>query len=178
MRHPVNSGDVLRLERLDDLAVRQLADVLVDCVNGGASVSFMAPLSIENALAYWSKLREPVAEGRITLLAARDSQGIVGTVQMVPAPYENQPHRADIAKMLVHSRGRRRGLGTALMKAAEAAARDAGRSVLVLDTIPNSDAARLYERLGWRAVGEVPDFALMPDGALTATCYYYRHLLH
>ena len=111
---------------------------------------------------------------RALLVAEDAADGIVGTVQVVFAQPENQPHRADIAKMLVHRRARRRGIGAMLMEQAEATARAAGKTVLVLDTATGSDAERLYQRLGWQRVGVVPDYALWPDGRLCATTYYYK----
>lgn len=156
--------------------VAQLVDVLIDCVHGGASVSFMAPLSAERALAFWQRVAREVAAGERALLVARDALGIVGTVQLVLAQPENQPHRADVAKMLVHRRGRRQGIGAALMRAAETEALACGKTVLVLDTVTGGDAERLYARLGWQRVGVVPDYALMPDGALCATTFFYRRL--
>lgn len=154
----------------------QLADVLMDCVAGGASVSFMNPFTWERALAFWQRVAEDVATGRRLLLVAEDEQGICGTVQLILDLPENQPHRADLAKMLVHRRARRQGLGEALMKAAEDAARATGRTLLVLDAVTGGDAARLYERLGWVRVGDVPDFALYPDGGFCSTTFYYRKL--
>jgi GNAT superfamily N-acetyltransferase len=116
----------------------------------------------------------PPAGGRV-LIVARDAGGIVGTVQVIPASPENQPHRADVAKMLVHRRARRRGIGAALMHAAEEAARAAGKTLLVLDTA-SADAERLYARLGWTFVGVIPDYALWPQGGLCSTNLYYRKL--
>jgi GNAT superfamily N-acetyltransferase len=167
---------IRRLTRLDEKEIAQLADVLVDCVEGGASVSFMLPLSAERAASFWRGLSDDVAQGGRVLLVAEDEEGIVGTVQLVFATPENQPHRADIAKMLVHRRGRRRGVGARLMQAAEQAAIAAGRTVLVLDTVTGSDAERLYRRLGWTRVGEVPDYALWPQGGLCPTTFYCRNL--
>jgi GNAT superfamily N-acetyltransferase len=152
-----------------------LSDILIDCVHGGASVSFMAPLPDEKASAFWRNVADGVARNDRLLLVAEDAaNGIVGTVQVVFAQPENQPHRADIAKMLVHRRVRQRGIGAMLMQAAEAAARAAGKTLLVLDTATGSDAERLYQRLGWQRVGVVPGFALWPDGRLCATTYYYK----
>jgi len=153
-----------------------LTDVLVDCVEGGASVSFMLPLTQERARLFWQGLAEDVARGRRLLFVARDAAGIVGTVQVILSQPENQPHRADIAKMLVHRRGRQRGLGAALMRAAEAGAREAGKTLLVLDTATGSDAERLYARLGWQRVGVIPDYALWPRGGPCATTVFYRRL--
>lgn len=166
---------VRRLSRLGPADIEQLAAVLIDCVEGGASVSFMHPLTREKAEAFWAGLADDIAAGRRVLLAAYDAAGLVGTVQIALAQPENQPHRADVAKMLVHRRGRRRGIGGALMRAAEESARAAGKTLLVLDTA-SDDAARIYERLGWTLVGAVPDYALWPRGGLCATRFYYRKL--
>lgn len=155
--------------------LQALAELLVDCVDGDASVSFMHPLSMDRALAFWQRVADGVASGARALLVAEDDRGIVGTVQLVLDLPENQPHRADVSKMLVHRRARRLGLGAALMRAAEAAARDCGKSLLVLDTA-SSDAERLYERMGWQRVGTIPDFALLPRGGLCATTFFYLRL--
>jgi GNAT superfamily N-acetyltransferase len=146
-------------------SVPALSAVLIDCVRGGDSIGFLAPLAREKADAFWRGVAGGVAEGGRILLVAEDRETgeIYGTVQVVFALPENQPHRADIAKTLVLRRARRRGLGAALMRAAEDAARAAGKTVLVLDTA-SSDAERLYDRMGWTRVGPVPDYALMPDG--------------
>lgn len=154
-----------------------LADVLVDCVEGGASVGFMHPVDRARAEDFWAGVVESAArDERILLVAEDDATGtVLGTVQVVLAAPENQPHRGDISKMLVHRRARRRGLGEALMRAAEAAAQDAGRTLLVLDTA-SPDAERLYDRLGWRRVGVIPDFALWPDGRPVDTIVFYKDL--
>ena len=167
---------VCRLHKVDDKHVEGLADVLIDCVEGGASVSFMHPLSREDALAFWRRVANGVAAGERALLIAEDATGICGTVQLVLDLPPNQPHRTDLAKMLVHRRVRRKGLGAALMRAAEATARDCGKSLLVLDAVTGGDAARLYERLGWQRAGDIPEFALMPKGGFCSTTYYYRKL--
>jgi GNAT superfamily N-acetyltransferase len=156
--------------------IEQLTDVLLDCVEGGASVSFMLPLSRERARAFWQRVADDVAHGRRILLVAEDAQGICGAVQLILDLPDNQPHRADLAKMLVHRRARRLGLGARLMAAAEAAAREAGRTLLVLDAVTGGDGARLYERLGWTRVGDIPNYALYPQGGLCSTTYYYREL--
>lgn len=155
-------------------AVPALADVLVDCVAGGASVSFMADLTLAEAEAFWRG--EIGADDGRAILVAHDELGICGVVQVIPAWPPNQTHRADIAKMLVHRRARRRGVGEALLAAAETAALEMGRSVLVLDTVTGGDAERLYARNGWVAVGSIPDYALMPDGVLCATTVFYKAL--
>lgn len=166
---------IKRLTQLDDAVCTQLADILVDCVEGGASVSFMLPLSPARAQAFWQGLRASIEAGERVLLVAQDEQGqLLGTVQLVLAQPENQPHRADIAKLLVHRRGRRLGAGRALMEAAEREAAEAGKSVLVLDTASGSDAERLYQRLGWQAAGQIPAYALWPAGGLCATTVFYK----
>lgn len=167
---------VRRLGAVDEPHVAGLAEVLIDCVEGGASVSFMHPLTLERARDFWRRIGAEVATGRRALLVAEDAHGLCGTVQLALDLPENQPHRADVAKMLVHRRARRRGLGAALMRAAEAAARNSGRSLLVLDTVTGGDAARLYERLGWVRVGDIPGYALFPRGGLCSTTVYYRVL--
>ncbi len=153
-----------------------LTDVLIDCVEGGASVSFMLPISRERALAFWQRVADGVARDERALLVAEDEAGIVGTVQLVFDLPENQPHRADLAKMLVHRRGRRRGLGEALMRAAEQLGRDSGKSLLVLDTVTGGDAERLYARLGWQKSGVIPNYALWPQGGYCDTTYFYKAL--
>ena len=155
-----------------------LADVLLDCVEGGASVGFMHPLPRAKALAFWESALASAARGERIVLVAEDmeSRTIVGTVQVVLAMPDNQPHRADVAKMQVHRRARRQGLGAALMRAAEATARAAGKTLLVLDTVTGSDAERLYTRLGWQRCGEIPGYALWPRGGLCSTTVFYRVL--
>ncbi|KGS41596.1 acetyltransferase family protein [Burkholderia pseudomallei MSHR7527] len=157
--------------------VDALSDVLIDCVEGGASVSFMAPLARDKARAFWREVAEGVARGERTLFVAEDADGcIVGTVQMITRQPENQPHRADVAKMLVHRDARRRGVAQRLLAALDDAARAAGKTVLVLDTVTGGDAERLYARAGWQRVGVVPDYALMPDGAPCATTFFYKQI--
>ncbi|KVX85587.1 GNAT family N-acetyltransferase [Burkholderia ubonensis] len=154
-----------------------LSDVLIDCVEGGASVSFMLPISRDTAARFWRQVADGVIRGeRILLVAERADGRVVGTVQLITALPENQPHRADIAKMLVHRDARRQGVGARLMAAADDAARAAGKAVLVLDTVTGSDAARLYERAGWQRVGDVPNYALMPDGRYCATTFFHKQL--
>jgi GNAT superfamily N-acetyltransferase len=165
-----------RVHSLDGAQIDQLADVLIDCVEGGASVSFMHPLSRDRALAFWRRVAQGVAAGERALLVAEDARGLCGTVQLVLEQPENQPHRADLAKMLVHRRARRQGLGAALMRAAEATARECGKTLLVLDAVTDGPAARLYERLGWERVGVIPGYALLPQGGLCDTTVYYRNL--
>lgn len=157
-------------------AADELAEVLRDCVEGGASVSFLAGLSREDAVAFWHGVAASSAmDERIVIVARRAGGAIAGTVQMIPTRIENQPHRAEVAKMLVHRGDRRQGLGAALMRAAEVAARAARRWLLVLDTA-SPEAARLYVAQGWRRLGEIPDYALLPDGRLCATTIFWKRL--
>lgn len=162
----------------DPAVVKALADVLIDCVEGGASVSFMAPLSQDKAVAFWHATFASAARGeRIVLVAEGPGSGrVVGTVQVALAMPDNQPHRAEVAKMLVRRDARRRGLGAALMHAAEDVARAAGKTLLVLDTATGGDAERLYARLGWKRCGVIPEYALMPHGGLCGTTVFYRKL--
>lgn len=173
---PASTPPIRRLHELDDGQVEALAGVLIDCVEGGASVSFMRPLSRERASAFWRRVAAGVADGTRALLVAEDAQGICGTVQIAFDLPENQPHRADLSKMLVHRRARRQGVGAALVRAAEATAVDCGRTLIVLDAVTDGDAARLYARLGWVRVGDIPNYALMPDGAPCSTTVFYRDL--
>jgi GNAT superfamily N-acetyltransferase len=165
-----------RLHALDDAQIDDLAGVLIDCVEGGASVSFMHPLTRDRAVAFWRRVAQGVAARDRALLVAEDAQGLCGTVQLVFDLPENQPHRGDLSKMLVHRRARRQGLGAALIRAAEATARECGKTLLVLDAVTGGDAARLYERLGWMRVGDIPGYALLPRGGLCSTTVYYRNL--
>jgi GNAT superfamily N-acetyltransferase len=170
------NGSVRRLHTVSDAQLDQLAGVLIDCVEGGASVSFMHPLTRERALSFWRRVADGVALGERVLLVVEDAHGICGTVHLMLGLPDNQPHRADLAKMLVHRRARRRGLGAALIRAAEKAARECGKTLLVLDAVTDGDAARLYERLHWQRVGSIPGYALMPRGGLCSTTIYYRDL--
>jgi GNAT superfamily N-acetyltransferase len=163
-----------RLHALDEQQLAQLSSLLLDCVEGGASVGFMQPLTLDQASAFWQRVGAGVAAGERALLVARDEVGIVGTVQLVLDQPDNQVHRADLCKMLVHHRGRRSGLGAALMYAAEDLARACNKKLLVLDTATGSDAERLYARLGWSRVGVIPDYAHWPEGTLCGSTYFYK----
>jgi GNAT superfamily N-acetyltransferase len=171
--------DAVQIRRLEDIGdgeIRGLAEVLIDCVEGGASVGFMFPMTPAKAEAFWRTTSASVARGERVLLAALDGQGaIVGTVQVVLNQPENQPHRGDVTKMLVHRRARRRGIGEALLAAAEQSALRAGKTLLVLDTA-SEDAERLYARQGWRRCGPIPNYALWPDGTPCATTILYKSL--
>lgn len=165
------SGDALSSH------LHSLCDVLENCVSGGASVSFMHPLSREKSLQFWSDVAASVARGERIVLVAQDNAGeIVGTVQVVLAQPENQPHRADVSKLLVHEKARRQGLARRLMDALEGEALAHGKSVLVLDTSTGSGAEHFYQQCGWQRVGEIPRYALMPDGNVTATTIFYKFL--
>jgi GNAT superfamily N-acetyltransferase len=157
-------------------ALGQLADVLVDCVEGGASVSFMSPFSHQQALTFFRKVAGSVASGDTVLLAARLGDRIVGTVQLGLDTPPNQPHRADIKKLLVHRSVRGHGVGAALMAQAEEEARRRGRWLLVLDTVPGENGHRLYLRAGWTQTGLVPNYALFPDGRLCDTAIMWKRL--
>jgi ribosomal protein S18 acetylase RimI-like enzyme len=164
------------LATVSERDIQGLSDVLIDCVQGGASVSFMLPMTREKAEAFWRNAAEGVARGDRLVLVAEDAAGtIVGTVKVMLNQPENQPHRGDVAKMLVHRRARQQGVGAALLAAAERAALEAGKTLLVLDTA-NDAAARLYSRNGWQRCGEIPNYALMPDGAFCATTIFFKSL--
>jgi GNAT superfamily N-acetyltransferase len=165
-----------RIETVTDAQIDALADVLIDCVEGGASVGFMQPLTRDRAVAFWRRVAIAVAAGDRALLIAEDAEGLCGTVQLVFDLPENQPHRADLAKMLVHRRVRRQGLGAALIRAAEATALECGKTLLVLDAVTGGDAERLYGNLGWQRVGVIPGYALMPRGERCDTTVFYRRL--
>ncbi|MDQ5979043.1 MAG: hypothetical protein QG602_2017 [Verrucomicrobiota bacterium] len=169
-------ANVRRLDSVSKDQMQALVDVLLNCVEGGASVSFMLPLSRERALAFWQRVADDVVRGARILIVAEDAAGICGTVQLVLDLPDNQPHRADLCKMLVHRRARKQGLGAALLTAAEQAAGEAGRTLLVLDAVSGADGARLYERGGWVRVGEIPHYALYPAGGYCPTTYYYKDL--
>jgi GNAT superfamily N-acetyltransferase len=166
---------VMRLACVTDAQIVALARLLIDCVEDGASVSFMSPLSLDKASAFWRRVAEATVRGERALLVAQDSGGIIGTVQLILDLPENQPHRADLSKMLVHRSARRQGVAAAMLRAAEELARELGKSLLLLDTA-STEAGRLYARLGWERVGIVPDFALLPGGSLCHTTFYYRRL--
>ena len=155
-----------------------LAAILVDCVAGGASVSYLAPLSHEQARAAFEAVAVEVEQGRRLLLGAFANGDLVGTVQLILALPPNQPHRAEIAKLLVHRSARRRGIAELLMAGAEAEARAEGKTLLVLDTVTGDDAERLYERLGWIKVGVIPGYALYPDGRPCDTTIFWKALQH
>jgi GNAT superfamily N-acetyltransferase len=153
-----------------------LAQVLRDCVEGGASVSFMAPLSQDTAESFFEKVLEDVRQGNRILLAAFLDSALVGTVQIHLATPPNQPHRADVAKLLVLRSARGQGIATRLMEQAEYASRLAGKTLLVLDTVTGGTAERLYARLRWTKAGVIPNYALFPDGRWCDTTIFWKQL--
>jgi GNAT superfamily N-acetyltransferase len=153
-----------------------LAAMMVEAVAGGASIGFMAGFTQAQARDWWEGRLAAAARGEMMIPVALDDQGVAGTVTLVPATMPNQLHRADVAKMMVAARVQRLGVGAALLRAVEALALAQGRTTLVLDTISGSTAARLYERGGWEKVGDIPAYALMPDGAMAPTTYYTKRL--
>jgi GNAT superfamily N-acetyltransferase len=164
------------LQSIGERELQGLSDVLIDCVEGGASVSFMLPMTQDKADAYWQGIAASLARGERLVYAAEDETGmIVGTAQIILSQPENQPHRGDLAKMLVHRRARRRGVGAALLTAAEQGALDAGKTLLVLDTA-SDEAERLYARQGWQRCGQIPGYALWPDGSTGDTTIYFKFL--
>jgi GNAT superfamily N-acetyltransferase len=173
------SPQSLRVERLtppvSDADLRGLAELLVDAVSSGAAVSFLPPLTVEMAEAWWRKTTA-TADPKTILLVARDAVGIVGTVQLHPSWAPNQPHRGDIAKLVVHRRSRRTGVGFQLMQAIEGEARQAGFTLLTLDTKQGDGAEQLYRRGGWTEVGVIPKYALNPDGTMHGTVVFYKDL--
>jgi GNAT superfamily N-acetyltransferase len=171
--------DSIRIDSLPSLGEAQIAglsEVLIDCVEGGASVSFMLPMTRAKAAAFWQHTAASLVRGELRLLVATDATGtVIGTVQLLLDQPENQPHRGAIAKMLVHRRARRKGVGAALLNEAERLAYTLGKTLLVLDTA-SGDAERLYARQGWQYCGEIPDYALWPGGGHCATKIFYKYL--
>jgi ribosomal protein S18 acetylase RimI-like enzyme len=173
-------ADDVKIRRLSLAEVNEhldaLASVLADCVAGGASVSYLAPFSHEDARSAFEGFAAEVERGRRLLLAAFADGELVGTVQVILALPPNQPHRAEIAKLLVHRSARRRGIAQLLMEGAEAEARAEGKTLLVLDTVTGDNAERLYERLGWTRVGVIPGYALYPDGRPCDTTVFWKSI--
>lgn len=154
-----------------------LSALLIACVNDGASVGFLHPITRERAAAFWHDIAGRVQRKERELWVALDEQErLVGTVQLLLDMPQNQPHRGEVAKLLVHPAARRFGVARQLMHTLEKAACCAGRHVLVLDTASGSDAQSFYHNTGWQRAGEVPDYALMPDGSLSGTVFFYKNL--
>jgi GNAT superfamily N-acetyltransferase len=152
----------------------ELAAILVDAVEGGASVNFLAGLTPAQAEAFWRGQLPGLADGSRILIVAEEAARLVGTVVLTFAQQPNQPHRGEIGKMLVLRPARRRGIGRALLDAAEAAARAADRTLLILDTEQGSDGERLYRACGWTAFGTVPGYALSTDGKPSDVTFFYK----
>ena len=165
--HPLDS---------DTTIVEALAALIVETVAGGGSVSFMHPLAVEDARAFWRGSLAAAAEGRRVVLGAFDGETLVGTLTLLLDCPPNQPHRAEFAKMMTRPSHRGRGVATELIGAAEQIARDKGRTLIVLDTASDGGAGPLYERCGFHLAGEVPNYALKPHGGYTGTLYYYKEL--
>ena len=157
-------------------AIPDLCEVLVDCVEGGASVGFMQPYTRADAEPYWQAVAESVASGATLLFVAEVEGRVLGTVQIGAAQMPNQPHRADLKKLLVHRAARGKGLARLLMRAAEEEAARCGKTILVLDTATGSDAEAIYPRLGWERVGVIPDYALWPEGGFCASTFFYKRI--
>ena len=168
----------IEIRRLEGNALRAqldgLAAVLADCVAGGASVSYLDPFSQADARTAFDGFAGEVDAGRRLLLAAFDGETVVGTVQVLLSFPPNQPHRGEIAKLLVHRSARKRGVAQVLMARAEQEAHDAGKTLLVLDTVTGDPAERLYARLGWTRVGVIPGYALYPDGRPCDTTVFWK----
>jgi GNAT superfamily N-acetyltransferase len=173
----MSAFSIQRITTLSEKDVSELSDVLIDVVEGGASVGFMLPITRERALRFWQMVASDVAKDERAVLVAKDEAGvIVGTTQLILAMPDNQPHRADLAKMQVHRRARKQGLAQQLLQAAERWAKELGKTVFVLDTVSGSDASRVYERGGWKRVGEIPNYALWPQGGYCPTTYYFKDI--
>ncbi|MFO0574826.1 MAG: GNAT family N-acetyltransferase [Polyangia bacterium] len=169
--------EVRCLIAIGEREIQALCDVLIDCVEGGASVSFMLPMTRAKAEAFWRRAAASAERGERILFAAYGAGGrILGTVSLLLDQPENQPHRADLAKMLVHRDARRQGVGAALLAAAERTALERKKTLLVLDTVSGSDAERLYVQKGWQRCGEIPDYALWPDGRPCPTTVFFKQL--
>jgi GNAT superfamily N-acetyltransferase len=170
----------IAIRELDAVEARarlpELAAILVDAVENGASVNFLQGLDAGEAAAFWHGQIPGLADGSRKLFAAEEGGALVGTVVLTFAPQPNAPHRAEIGKMLVLARLRRRGIGRKLLAAAEDAARARGRTLLLLDTQTGSAGERLYDKCGWTPFGIVPGHALTPDGTPAPTTFFYKQL--
>jgi ribosomal protein S18 acetylase RimI-like enzyme len=153
-----------------------LCEILIETVASGGSVSFMHPLSSEAAFDFWQASLAAAGRGERIVLGAFDGDDLVGTVTLLLNLPPNQPHRAEIAKMMTRISRRHRGVATALLGAAEEMAIARGRTLLVLDTAVDDGASRLYQRAGFTLAGIIPDYALKPHGGLTGTMVYWKRL--
>ncbi len=152
-----------------------LCELLIDTVHNGASVGFLAPLSIDRATRYWQQVFASLGDGHLLWVAEADGR-IAGSVQLAPSQKENGRHRAELQELFVYSEFQGQGISTRLMPAAETAARVAGCTLLVLDTLAGSGAEAVYQHLGWQRAGEIPNYAASPDGELHATVHYFKSL--
>lgn len=160
----------------DDDCVPQLASLLVEVVAAGGSVSFMHPLPLDQAAAFWRQALASARLGERVVLGAFDGAALLGTVTLLLAFPPNQPHRAEIAKMMTRPAARGRGVASGLLRTAETLAGERGKTLLMLDTASDGGAARLYEAHGFTLAGTVPDFALKPHGGMTGTMFYWKRL--
>jgi GNAT superfamily N-acetyltransferase len=168
---------VRQLQTFGSAELEGLSEVLFDCVAGGASVGFMWPLSRSKADAFWQRVADSAArDERLVYASYGAADQIVGTVQVILSQPENQPHRGELAKMLVHRHARCQGVGAQLLAAAERGALAAGKTLLVLDTVTGAAGERLYARHGWQRCGEIPRYALWPDGRPCATTIFFKSL--
>lgn len=171
----------LEILRLDgptfDAAIPDLAAILADVVAGGASVGFLLPFSPNDAATWWQGIERDVTRGNVIVLVARLDRRVVGTAQLRLAQLPNAQHRAEVAKVLVHRSAQRRGIATALMREIEQVALAEGRTLLILDTIAESEAVQLYTKLGWTRAAEIPEYAGLPTGELRSTTIFYRRLM-
>jgi GNAT superfamily N-acetyltransferase len=162
-------------QAIPERSIHELSETLIQAVAAGGSISFMHPVSTETADSFWRGISAGVVRGERALLVAVDeADRIVGTVQVVLSQPENQPHRADVAKLMVHPRARRQGIAEALVREIEDVAKAGGKTVLTLDTETGATAERLYKRLGWTVSGTIPDYALLPHGGLCSTTIFYK----
>ena len=177
---PDASSDAIAIRRVeaDEAAMLapQLVGLLQDAVAGGASLGFWPPLAGERAQAYWRDVCAEVAQGARWLLVAERAGAVMGSVQLAPSPRQNAPHRAEVQKLMAHSAARRQGIGRALMRAAEALARERHRTLLVLDTNTDSDAVQFYRAVGYIEVGSIPEYSVEADGSGRATTIFYKIL--
>ena len=171
---------MIDVRRLDAPAARaalpQLAQILADAVANGDSVSFLIPLSVEDATTFFEGIVDDVAQGKRVLLAAFDGDEVVGTVQLAHAWQPNSTHRTDVVKLIVRRDRRGQGIGRVLMEQLEDVARADGKTLLILDTVAESVADRLYQSLGWQRLGVVPDYALDPHGRMLPAAFFYKQL--
>lgn len=170
-----NMVEIRQVVKPEQSLIPPLCELLIDAVHNGASVGFLAPLSIDRAARYWEQVLGSLGDGLLLWVAEEDG-AIVGSVQLAPSQKENGRHRAELQKLFVLSAFRGQGISTQLMSTAESAARAAGRTLLVLDTLAGSVAEAVYRHLGWQRAGEIPNFAASPDGQLHATVYYFKLL--